>query len=186
MTRTSRRRPLWRRLFRYTAVTFAVFALVYIFGGMWVIHSACVQLPNGLLLGDEAYVDPDRNYWMPNVVLKYPDGATVQSGWVESFHFSETTVWGRTASGSLNGLGGESREHPAYDDAVSFAYRPDVGLVYSHEDPAAYRRLRVEAGPIVWNDDDTNLLGTYLELREDPEFSRSFCPLSLLPDRRTR
>lgn len=187
MTKRNRQRPLWRRLMRYMAVAFAVFVFAYVFGGQWVVHSSCVQLPNGLLLGHEAYVDPHRHYWLPNVVLKYPDGTPVLSDWVEDFYFSETTAWGGTLNGVLNGLGGDGRDHPAWRDDVFFAFRADVGLVYSHEDLETYRKLKAEAGPIIWvmgHEVHTNLLGTYLELKKDPAYRRSFCPLAVLPDRR--
>jgi hypothetical protein len=181
----TKRKPLWFRLIRNVALGFVALVVVYVFGGAWVIRSGCVVLPNGMLIGREAYIDPDRYFWNPIVVLKYPDGSVALSDWVEDFYFSETTVYG----GTLNGIIG--RDNPAYRPDVFFAYRPDVGLVYRHEDPETYRRLKEEAGPLIWvmkragaTEVHTNLLGTYLELKKDRANRRSFCPLRILPGRR--
>ena len=183
----TKRKPLWFRLLRNVALGFVALVLIYVFGGAWVIRSGCVVLPNGMLIGHEAYVDPDKYFWKPTVVLKFPDGTTALPDWVEHFYFSETTVYG----GTLNGILG--RDHPAYRPDVFFAYRPDVGFVYLHEDPETYRRLKEEAGPLIWvikrRGDakvHTNLLGTYMELKKAPANRRSFCPLRILPDRRAR
>ena len=173
------------RVVRYTAAAFVLLVLAYATLGTWAGRSVCVELPNGLLLGYEALVDPDRPYWRPNVILKYADGTPVFSDWVEDFYFTETTVWGGTLNAFLNGLGGGGRKHPAYREDVFFAYRPDVGLVYRHEDPDAYERLKQEAGPIIWvlgPEVHTNLLGTFLKLKKDPASRRTFCPLRVLPD----
>jgi hypothetical protein len=150
----------------------------------YLIRSTCVELPNGLLIGHEAYIDPSNYLWSPTVVLKYPDGRPVLPDWVEDFNFSQTTVYGVT----LNGLLG--RDHPAYRRNVAFAYRPDVGLVYKHDHPLAYERLKEEAGPLIWlrgNEGQPvhmNLLATYFELKADETKRRDFCPLRFLPDRR--
>jgi hypothetical protein len=166
---------------RYTAVAFGLLVLAYATLGTWASGSVCVQLPNRLLIGYEALFDPDRPYWVPTVVLKYPDGTSVLSDVVGRFQFTETTVWGGTQNGWLG------PDHPAYRDDVFFAYRPDVGLVYRHEDPDTYERLKEEAGPIVWvlgQEVHTNLLGTFLKLVKDPAGKRTFCPLRVLPGRR--
>ncbi|MEJ8573107.1 hypothetical protein V3328_16565 [Microbaculum marinum] len=169
------------------AAAFCLLVLAYVTLGTWASGSVCIQLPNGLLLGREALVDPYTPYWQPNVILKYPDGTPVLSDWVDSFYFTETTVWGGTLNGVLKGLGGDGRDHPAYRESVFFAYRPDAGLVYLHEDPDTYERLKQEAGQIIWvlgPEVHTNLLGTFLKLVEDPASRRKFCPLPILPDRR--
>jgi len=138
-------------------------------------YRVCAKLPNGLLIGYAALFDPQEYLWTPNVVLKLPDGTILIPENVGWFYFSETTVYGSA----------EPKLDAKWDYA--FAYRPDVGLILEKDEPDRYKKLKNEAGQLIWiygdqgNPVHTGLMGTYYKSIEDPAFRREGCPITLFP-----
>lgn len=137
------------------------------------VRRVCVELPNGLRIGYAAVFDLQEFVWEPDIVLKLPNGTTLTTEHVESFYFTETTVYGHAGP----------RFEPQKDYA--FLYRTDVGLILEKDEPERYERLKKAAGQIIWirgNLIHTNLMGTYYKGIEKPAYIRSKCTLSLFPE----
>lgn len=143
-------------------------ALVWLFVASERRHGQCVDLGNGLLLGYEATVDLRRPFGKPIAVPKYPDGTPVIRDETWELHATATT---------LHGLA--MRPDPA--DDYRFAWRADAGLVLEEEEPRAFERLVLEAGPSNWGIEGA--VGTKWlmdELARRPEFEGRRCPTALL------
>lgn len=138
----------------------------------------CFELPNGLLVGREAFFDPREYLWKPRVTLKLPDGTVPVKDRIGRFSFSQTTAVGVA---ELQGIA-------ALD--YGFAYRPDVGLVVSYENRALYEKLQDEGGPWIslgrsprykGRYAHTDLWTTYIKMREDRSYIEKPCPSSIFP-----
>jgi hypothetical protein len=141
-----------------------------IFHGFYRTHDFCVRLPNGLVVAYEAYANLGRPYFLPNVVVKGPDGTVFSSGNDDPFYFSETTAYWSDIHGNFGGL-------------EKLAYRPDVGLISSWHDPALRSRLIGEAGELLEEGKtlhNTNVLGVLTYLKDRPEYGSRDCGVPLV------
>lgn len=167
-----------------TAVTLLLgLVALYLLFGAWSTVSRCVELPNGLLIGRSAVIDPSKPYWKPGVILKYPDGRAVLPGDVFPFLYSKTSVFGIAEAKSPSARNVELDERQRY----RFVYRADTGLVLKDRDPNRYDELINEAGPPIHQKRigkehvNIGLNAVYSELIERSDYRRPICPLSLLP-----
>jgi len=135
---------LLHRIMLYVSgfVLFALLLVLILYVGSKEYH-VCIGLPNGLIIGREALFAPGRIFdghdlpLVPRVILKLPDGSPLIRDEVFPIYITGTTVYGR----------GEPRDRSKA--SYTFAYRPDVGLVYRHVDPDTYARLESEAGELL-------------------------------------
>jgi len=164
------------RAMKYTALILLVLLLVF---AVWWLgvrvyrYKVCVELPNGMLIGRVAVFDPKNYLWTPGVTLKLPDGTRMIKDPVHLVYFSKTTVYG--TAGPL---------YRAQDD-YHFAYRPDVGFILASKDWSKFEMLKEEAGELLRSTRthtiNLNLLGAYMVFSEEPDYRRTFCPLSIFP-----
>jgi len=162
-------------------LTFILGIVLLVWSGLALNHRVneykkCAALPNGLLIGHAALIDPKNYLWQPNIVLKLPNGITLIPEYVGWFDFSKTTVYGHI----------EIKNNPERD--IAFLYRADTGLIFETNEPKRYEALKNEAGPLLWmsgkkmrNPHGRGLMGTYYNEIEKPTYDGPTCILNLLP-----
>ena len=156
-------------LFGATIFFGLLYSALVINGVYWKI-GPCVKLPNGVIVAHEAYMNFARPYFSPNVVVKGPDGTVFSLGNHGTFHFSETTAWWMDFS------------RRRFEGPEGVAYRFDVGLVRSWENPHLYERLRREAGPPLeanMKASDPYIMDVLHVLRTHPRYRTRDCGISL-------
>ncbi|WP_432448156.1 hypothetical protein [Aliiroseovarius marinus] len=132
------------------------------------VRTTCVHLPNGINIGKQAVLDLSRSYWKPDIVPKYPSGASVLPGDAWPFHTTATTIYG-TAEDSKHG-------------DFEFAWREDTGLIRHDEDPRLYETLLSDAGSLlegtIYGGFDSHIV--LLELQKRPEYAGQRCRTRLI------
>lgn len=110
---------------------FGLFATALVINGFYQSFGPCVKLPNGIIVSHEAYINFSNPYFVPNVVVKGPDGTVFSRGNDGTFYFSETTAWWIDihAGKYQNFYAFWSVAHLRQSGYEGLAYRPDVGLV---------------------------------------------------------
>jgi len=167
----------------YRIIKYTLFFLVFLFLVWFVLaltnriktFRVCVELPNGLIIGRLALLDPRKPYWSPNVTVKLTDGTTLIKDDVHSIFFSQSTTYG------VAGPGNNPLKY------YRFAFRPDTGFVLDINDMETYNRLKKEAGELIpfygrfGRIDQINLLAAYYRLIKHPAYRRQNCRLNIFP-----
>ncbi|WP_432448155.1 hypothetical protein [Aliiroseovarius marinus] len=133
------------------------------------IKTTCVRLPNGINIGKQAVLDLSMSYWKPDIVPKYPSGASLIPGDAWPFYATETTVYGRAIMVDAT-------------DDFGFAWRKDIGLTKRRDDPIQYDKIVSEAGELLEGIPD-GILGVHivmLELQKRPEYAGQRCRTRLI------
>lgn len=155
---------------------FAMFLLLFLMflGGRYIEYGKCVQLPNGIIVTYEAYFNFSDQYLIPLIVVKGPDGTQFSRGNGHIFYFSDTTAWWKD---------NYSQTHGDQLDGEILFYRPDMGLVKTAGKPDLRKQLRQEAGVLLEEGgkiSNTNVLGIWLFLKDDPKYSSRDCHMKII------
>ena len=142
----------------------------------------CVALENGLNLGYNAVFDLSLPYFLPKVVVKFPNGAPLVNHDLAPVFISSTTVYGQAGpEWSSTNFSARWRAETGLSD-YAVAWRADTGLVFRELHPELFKRLVAEAG-------DTNVgigMGSYnarfvfFELAARPEHGEHWCRTRLV------
>lgn len=146
-----------------------------ILNGFYQEHHRCVRLPNGVIIAYEAYTSFWRPFFLPDVVVRGPEGEILSRGNDENFYFSQTTAyWTDFEPGSA---------HPSGQSATSLVYHPDHGLVRGPNNRVLRRQLVDAAGPLLEEGErlnNTNVLGVLLFLRDVEDYASRDCHMPLI------
>lgn len=139
-------------------------------------HSACVRLPNGVIIAYEAKMNLRHAHLKPSFVVKGPTGDVFSVGNDRSLNFSETTAyWIDDDSMSVSGKG-------------ELAYREDTGLVARSENPLLYNKLIAETGALLANElrwSNTDIYSAFHLLGKHNHFRSKDCGVPLFVFRGT-
>jgi len=169
---------LLSRVFKIAVYCSIPFVLLYFASFAWDVKQrrTCVQLPNGLMFGDEAEWSSQRPGARHIEVFKYPDGSVMIGDVTERLYISWTTVHGIRIYYKTDGK-----------KKYQFAYRADTGLVIRKDDPDTYAKLVDEAGPMLpeitaagkgWIDGRISYSSVRSILLKNPKFRRTDCPIA--------
>lgn len=146
-----------------------------IINGFYQKHHRCVRLPNGVIIAYEAYMNVWRPYFLPDVVVRGPEGEILSRGNDEIFYFSQTTAYWTDFE--------PDPTHPSGESATSLVYHPDHGLVRGPNNRVLRRQLIDEAGPLLEEGkriNNTNVLGVLLFLRDVEDYASRDCHMPLI------
>ena len=146
-----------------------------IINGFYQKHHRCVRLPNGVIIAYEAYMNVWRPYFLPDVVVRGPEGEILSRGNDEIFYFSQTTAYWTDFE--------PDPTHPSGESATSLVYHPDHGLVRGPNNRVLRRQLIDEAGPLLEEGkriNNTNVLGVLLFLRDVEDYASRDCHIPLI------
>jgi len=171
------------KIFIYFVSVLFLIGVALLIYGLNLNFGPCVKLPNGIVVAHEAYISFSEPYFIPNVVVKGPDGTIFSRGNDDIFYFSETTAWWVDAHpGDKPYVGYEDVSHLPDSGYEGLAYRPDVGLVSAWKNPELRRQLKREAGPLLEEGKklrNTNVLGVLTYLIDDPKYRSRDCDIPL-------
>lgn len=131
----------------------------------------CIRLPNGSEIGYEAHVDLSRPYFIPETVLREPNGNIIAKE-VWPIHATDHATFG-TAWPDEN----SSRSD------FTFIWTPETGVVKEDEEPDLYLSLSQDLGETYFGAAKTmnvNTLWLFNRLKEQGRFNSDHCTTRLL------
>jgi hypothetical protein len=152
-----------------------VIPLGLIINGFYQKHHQCVRLPNGVIVAYEAYMNFWRPYFLPDVVVRDPEGEILSRGNDETLYFSQTTTYWIDYE--------RDPEDPSGQSATSLVYHPDHGLVRGPNNRVLRRQLIEGAGPLLEEGErisNTNVAGILRFLRDVEDYASRECHMPLI------
>jgi len=146
-----------------------------IINGFYQEHHQCVRLPNGVIVAYEAYINFWRPYFLPDVVVRGPEGEILSQGNDETLYFSQTTTYWIDYE--------RDPEDPSGESAKRLVYHPDHGLVRGPNNRVLRRQLIDGAGPLLEEGgrlNNSNVLHVLVMLRDDPHYTSNDCHMPLI------
>lgn len=158
-----------------TGVVLLLIPTGLIINGFYQEHHRCVRLPNGVIVAYEAYMSFWRPYFLPDYIVRGPDGTVLSRGGDGSLYFSQTTTYWADYDRDPTDPSGQS--------VTSLVYHPDHGLIRGPNNRVLRRQLVDEAGPLLEEGErinNTNVAGILLFLRDVEDYASRNCHMPLI------